>query len=240
MSHQDCHNHCDNDRKVKGNLKVCKKLKVKGDTTLEQNLDVKGKTTTNELKVLSDAEICGDLDVKGTLNAEGGIIIDCHFETQTHKAPVIMNGMLAQLTQEQLAALEAIKERAQLSTETMTTSTSFFEFTMPAHTRSSATTTTTISVKNIPLLEQRFALTPANRKLQAEFQRLAVYSPEQYEKLRLECAMKHLKEQREKGNMIEGGDGTKKGPNFEPHQLAEVNSILYGFSHDTSTKHQQM
>ena len=76
MSHQDCHNHCDNDRKVKGNLKVCKKLKVKGDTTLEQNLDVKGNTTTDELKVLSDAEVCGDLDVKGTLNAEGGIIIE--------------------------------------------------------------------------------------------------------------------------------------------------------------------
>lgn len=68
-----------------------------------------------------------------------------------------------------------------------------------------------------------------NKILQEKISRL---EPQQANNLKMQVALKHLKEQREKGHMIKTDQGEEKGPNFEPHVLPEINSILYNFEFD--------
>lgn len=54
---------------------------------------------------------------------------------------------------------------------------------------------------------------------------------EQKGRIKLNYALKHLAEQKSKGNVILSARGSSKTPSFEPHELPEINSILYGFEY---------
>lgn len=83
-----------------------------------------------------------------------------------------------------------------------------------------------IRVPLVRSIEERRGLTPHNRELRRKLERA---DPEEAQRLKVREALKHLKEQKAKGNVVNGEK--KKG--FQAHQLPEINSILYGFKYDS-------
>ena len=67
-------------------------------------------------------------------------------------------------------------------------------------------------------------LSVENRNLKQQIDQAPV---EEKHKLVLQAAMKHLKEQKEKGN-VDPKKSNLENKKFEAHQLSEVNEILYG------------
>jgi len=90
-------------------------------------------------------------------------------------------------------------------------------------------TAKSVQVRRFPGLENSNRLSPENKQLREKINRS---EPHIANKLKTELALKHLEEQRQKGNMVKTDHGEIKGLNFEPHALAEVNSILYNFHYD--------
>jgi hypothetical protein len=90
--------------------------------------------------------------------------------------------------------------------------------------------TKTVQVRRFPGLENSNRLSPENRQLKEKISRS---EPHIANKLKTELALKHLEEQRQKGHMVKTEHGEIKGTNFEPHELPEVNSILYNFHYDS-------
>lgn len=129
---------------------------------------------------------------------------------------------LPEVTQKKIAALEAMETRAKSVSTRRVEENKFHEL------RLTKNGDKVVRIRNVPLLEEKNKLSLENRKIREELSRLKRTDPERAEKIKFECVMKHIEEQRKKGNLIQTAAGEQRGPNFEPHPLAEINEVMYG------------
>ncbi len=87
----------------------------------------------------------------------------------------------------------------------------------------------TVKVRIFSGLESKNKLSEEGKRLR---EIISKADPVQAQKIKVSLALKHLEEQRKKGNVEEN----KKGKNFEKHELPEINAILYGFEYDMKTQ----
>jgi hypothetical protein len=76
----------------------------------------------------------------------------------------------------------------------------------------------------------RTRLPPYYREMQDQINNA---DPETSRKMKVSIALKHLEEQKSKGNVSPNGE---KSCNFEKHPLPEINAILYGFTLESNGK----
>ena len=91
----------------------------------------------------------------------------------------------------------------------------------------------TIEVPRFPGLEKAKSVPMSVKKARSELEKM---DPSDKCEAIKNLAVKHLKEQRAKGN-IENG---VKGSNFEKHELQEVNALLYGFTYNHNSDRMSM
>lgn len=88
-----------------------------------------------------------------------------------------------------------------------------------------------ITVPVVGMIEEQRRLTPHNRELKRQ---LSKADPEEAGKLKVKEALRHIKEEKAKGHIVNG----VKTKDFKAHQLPEINALIYGFRYnpDAPTK----
>ena len=91
----------------------------------------------------------------------------------------------------------------------------------------------TVDVARFPGLEKSKNVSTKARAVREEIKKM---DPKDQVAAVRDIALKHLKEQKAKGNVDANG---VKGPNFEKHEMQEVNALMYGFkyTHDKERIH---